>query len=189
MKMKQTIVAVTAFQRIGRAVTPGGETTKLHIAVLARQVAKRPRQFHVDADNVRRQRTRFTTRADIETSARARLDGEFEVGDDPSLAGIDHIAAGFGASKNLAFDQADPARSANAGAAVMRKPYAIQHRAIEQQVAAIRVKCFLVQGHPANVSHHSTSTRIGRTCLVCLIWLWSNAATLMKTPLLSGTSY
>jgi hypothetical protein len=30
---------------------------------------------------------------------------------------------------------------------------------------------------------------MGRMCRVCLIWLWSNAATRMKTPLVIGTSY
>ena len=146
VKMKQTLIGV-AFQRIGRAVTPRREAAKLHLAVLARQIAKRPRQFHVDADDVGRQTNQICHPRRHRDLIGHRLDGELEVGDDACLAGIDHVAAGLGAAENLAFDEAHPTGSANAGAAVMRKPDAVQNRAIEQQVAAIGVKCFAVESY------------------------------------------
>ena len=62
-------------------------------------------------------------------------------------------------------------------------------RTVQQKIAVIHIEGVSVESDLAGFAHHSTSRRMGRTCLVCRIWLWSNAATRIKTPLLSGTSY
>ena len=75
------------------------------------------------------------------------------------------------AAEHLAVDQAHAAGAADAGAAVVRKIDAVHQRPVEQQVAAIREKRLVVDASPCRSSHYSTSRRMGRTCLVCLIWL------------------
>src|SRR6185312_2131576 len=99
------------------------------------------------------------------------LGRDLKVGDDPRLAGMDHVVARRLAAEHLAFDETNTTGAANPGAAVVRKLDAIHQRPIEQQLATIGQEWLVVHRHLANLPHYSTSRRIGRTCLVCLIWL------------------
>jgi hypothetical protein len=137
MKVQHVIVG-SAFQRKGRAVGPCRESLKLQLAILAGKVVERLRQFDVDAHHVgreliglrhfRRQRHRLGS----------GLDRNLQIGDDPGLAGMDHVVAPALAAEHLALDQAHAAGAADSGAAIVRKIDAVHQRPIEQKLAAIR---------------------------------------------------
>ena len=97
---------------------------------------------------------------------------------------MDHVVARGLAAEHLAFDKANTTAAANPGTAIVRQFDAVHQCPVEQQLAAIGQERLVVHRYLADLSHHSTSRRIGRTCRVCLIWLWSNAATRMKMPVL-----
>jgi len=65
-----------------------------------------------------------------------------------------------------ALQHAHAAGAAVARTAIMRNVDAVQESRIEQQVATIRWEQFAIDEHIAHPTHHSTSRRIGRMCLV-----------------------
>ena len=169
VKVQHAIVRA-AFQRIGRAVGSCRKSLKLQLAILTGKVPaisairrrRRPRRRELNGlRHARRQGGRLGR----------RLDRNLEIGDDPRLAGMDHVVAPRLAAEHRAVDQAHFTGAADAGAAIVRKVDAIHQRPVEQQVAAIGEKRLVVDGYLAYLLHYSTSRRMGRTCLVCLIWL------------------
>src|SRR5580693_1991760 len=160
VKIQKALIGA-ALQGKGRAVISRREAAELHPAILAGKVAKRPRQFEANPNHVRRQANQIRHARRHRNLIRHRFNHELEIRDDPRLAGVDHVAALFGAAEDLAVDEAYPAGAANAASAVMRKLNAVHDRAVEQQITAISVERLLVQGHLANLTHYSTSTRIG----------------------------
>src|SRR5262245_18530741 len=101
---------------------------------------------------------------------------------------MDHVVAGLVAAEHPALDQPHAAGAAHPGAAIMRQLDAVQQRPIQQEIAGIGEIALVVEHDLADPPHHSTSSRLGRTWRVGWIWLWSNAATRMKTPLAIATS-
>ena len=69
----------------------------------------------------------------------------------------------------------------------MRNIDAVQQSRVEQQVAAIGLEQFVVDQHVAHLTHHCTSRRIGRMCLVWRTCAWSKAATRRNVPVVIGT--
>ncbi len=116
----------------------------MHLAILTGQIAKRLRQLDVDTDNVGRQANdiRHTRRhADLIGDG---FGHDVKIGDDPRLAGVDHVVAVLLAAKHLAVDEAHLASAANPASAVMGQLNAIHQCRVEQQVAAIRQKGLVV---------------------------------------------
>src|SRR5271167_3002045 len=187
VKMQPAIVR-TALERVGRAIASLRETAELQFAILARQMPESPLELKADADNVGREPDQFGHARRYRNRIWRRLGDHLEVRDDPRLAGVDHVAVLIDTAEYLALHKTYPAGPANAAAAVIGQLDATRQGAVEQEIAAIHEKRLVVEGHLANLCHYSTSMRMGRTCRVCAIWLWSNAATRMKTPVLIGTS-
>src|ERR1700733_2964499 len=187
MKMQPAIVRGT-LERIGRAIAPLRKTAELQFAILARQMPEWLRELKADADDVGREPDQFGYARRYRNRFRGRLGDHLEIRPHPCLAGVDHVAALIGAAEYLAVHKTYPAGPANAAAAVIGQLDATRQGAVEQEIAAIHKKRLVVEVHLADLCHYSTSIRMGRTCRVCAIWLWSNAATRMKTPVLIGTS-
>ncbi len=147
----QHVIVGGAFQRKSRAVGPRRKALKLQLAILAGKIIERLRQFDVDAHHVgreldglrhfRRQRHRFGS----------GLDRNLEIGNDPGLAGMDHVVAAAVAAEHLAVDQAHAAGAADSGAAIVRKIDAVHQCPIEQKLAAIRQKRLVVDRDFANL--------------------------------------
>src|SRR5579863_6814078 len=102
---------------------------------------------------------------------------------------MDHLVIVVLAAKNAPLHQAHTTGATDSAPAIVRQFDAIEQSRVEQNVATVGRERFSIQCHLAGLFHFSTSSRIGLTCRVCRIWLWSNAATRMKTPVLIGTSY
>jgi len=170
VKVQHAIVRA-AFQRIGRAVGSCRKSLKLQLAILTGKELQRFRHFDVDADHVGRELNGLRHARRQGGRLGRRLDRNLEIGDDPRLAGMDHVVAPRLATEHRAVDEAHFTGAADSGAAIVRKVDAIHQRPVEQQVAAIGEKRLVVDGYLAYFLHYSTSRRMGRTCLVCLIWL------------------
>src|SRR5512147_879291 len=105
VKVQQVIVR-RAFQRKGRAVGPCRESLKLQLAILAGKVVERLRQFDVDAHHIGRELNglrHFRRQRDRLWSG---LDRNLQIGDDASLAGMDHVVATAVAAEYLTIDEA-----------------------------------------------------------------------------------
>src|SRR5579863_6369141 len=187
VKMQPAIIR-GAFEGVGRAIAAFRETAELQFAILARQMPEWLLEFKADADDVGREPDQFGHTRRYRNRFRGRLGDHLEVRDHPRLAGVDHVAVLIETAEYLAVHKTHPAGPANAAAAVIGQLDATHQRAVEQEITAIHKERLVVEGYLANLCHYSTSIRMGRTCRVCAIWLWSNAATRMKTPVLIGTS-
>ena len=150
VEVQQAIVR-SALQRKGRAVGPCRKSLKLQLAILAGKVVERLRQFDVDAHHVGRELNGLRHFRRQRHRLRRGLDRNLEIGDDPRLAGMDHVVAPAVAAEHLSVDQAHAAGAADSGAAIVRKIDAVHQRPIEQQLAAIRQKRLVVDRDFANL--------------------------------------
>ena len=166
--MQQAMVGM-AVQWIARAVRPWRKSAELHLAELARKMTQRFWQLDLDADDIGREAHDIGHLTGHRDRFGHGLGDNGDVGDDPRLTGMDHVVTWLLPAKHLALDETDAAGAANPGAAVMRQFDAIEQRPVEQQVTAIRQIRLVVDRHLADLTHHSTSSRIGRTCRVCRI--------------------
>ena len=116
---------------------------------------KRLLHLHAGAEDVGREPRKMDELSLHRDRIGHRFGDDFEIRDDPRLAGMDHVAARIVAAKHLALDQADAAGAANAGPAIMRQLDAVHHRAVEQEVADIGDEALLVDGHLASLLHDS----------------------------------
>jgi hypothetical protein len=118
VKVQHAIVRA-AFQRIGRAVGSCRKSLKLQLAVLTGKELQRFRHFHVYADHVGRELNGLRHARRQRGRLGGRLDRNLEIGDDPRLAGMDHVVATRLATEHRAVDEAHLTGAANSGAAIV----------------------------------------------------------------------
>ena len=117
------------------------------------RIIQRLRQFDVDADHVGRELNGLRHVRRQGHRLGRRLDRNREIGDDPRLAGMDHVVAPAVAAEYLAVDEAHAAGAADSGAAIVRKIDAVHQRPVEQQLAAVREKRLVVDRDLAYLFH------------------------------------
>ncbi len=110
---------------------------KLQFAILTGKIIERLRQFDVDAHHVGRELNGLNHFGRQRHRFGRGLDRNLEIGDDPGLAGVDHVVAAAVAAEHRAVDKAHTAGAADSGAAIVRKINAVHQCPVEQQLAAI----------------------------------------------------